>query len=373
MGRRRLLTKSHPPAGGDTGTSGSVADKIEDVKSTSGDTRKGGATIVCRRQVSWKSVQSFGCRIRVAKDKEAELRKCIADERSKRTEWTDKQWTVKMNAIAAQRGRWGMGQHGGKRRGDAENAVAEPADGGDDSADEVRKMQPDVKRKRSPSGGNNAHVAALAPPLGADKSSLATGSATLSLAAGSASGGIRLCTGVNMGYRLIGPPLGAGTFGTTYHAVWKNGDTDAGGQHVVVKHIPLARPDKSLLKEEAREVEILSMLHHNNVVKLLFAVQTPFALDLLLEVCDADLRSVLRRWDMTEAESKDAIRQICHGLEYIHDRNVMHRDVKPANILMQKVRANRFTSWAILGQLGKCCTASLWPLAQKRASRRSRP
>ena len=39
---------------------------------------------------------------------------------------------------------------------------------------------------------------------------------------------------------------------------------------------------------------------------------------------------------MIEAESKDAIRQICHGLEYIHDRNVVHRDVKPANILMQK-------------------------------------
>ena len=148
-------------------------------------------------------------------------------------------------------GVWKM-QPDGKRKGDAENAVAEPAVGGHDSADEVRKMQPDGKRKRSPSGGNNAHVAALAPPLGADKSSLATGSATLSLAAGSASGGIRLCTGVNMGYRLIGPPLGKGTFGTTYHAVWKNGDTDAGGQHVVVKHIPLARPDKSLLKEEAR-------------------------------------------------------------------------------------------------------------------------
>lgn len=194
-------------------------------------------------------------------------------------------------------------------------------------------MQPDGKRKRSPSGVNNAHVAALAPPL-------ATGSATLSLAAGSASGGIRLCTGVNLGYALIGPPLGKGTFGTTYHAVWKNGDTDAGGKHVVVKHIELARPDKGLLKEEAREVEILSMLHHKNVVKLLFALQTPFALDLLLEVCDADLRSVLRQWDMPDAESKDVIRQICDGLEYIHDRNVVHRDVKPANILMQRVRGH---------------------------------
>ena len=91
-----------------------------------------------------------------------------------------------------------------------------------------------------------ALAAALAPPLGADKSSLATGSATLSLAAGSASGDARLCTGVNMGYSLIGPPLGKGSFGTTYHAVWKNGDTDAGGQHIVVKHLPLDRPEKSL-------------------------------------------------------------------------------------------------------------------------------
>ena len=215
--------------------------------------------------------------------------------------------------IAAER-RWGLGQHGGKRKQPPSgwqqkgDAVAESAVGGDNSADEVRK--PDGKRNR---------LCGIR---------LCTG-------------GIRLCTGVDLGYRLIGPPLGKGTFGTTYHALWKNGDTDVGGQHVVVKHIPLARPDKSLLRYEAREVEILSMLHHNNVVKLLFAVQTPFALDLLLEVCDADLRKVLRQWGMTEAESKDAIRQICHGLEYIHDLNVVHRDVKPANILMQKVRGQK--------------------------------
>ena len=156
-----------------------------------GDTRKGAATIVCRRQVSaagdsrplascdtgrdgsaTKQIQAFGCRIRCAIDKEAEVRKYIAEERSKRKKWTDKQWRVKMNAIAAER-RWGLGQHGGnrkgdadaepaaggsadgvwkmqpdgKRKGDAENAVAEPAAGGDDSAYEVRKMQQDGNRK----------------------------------------------------------------------------------------------------------------------------------------------------------------------------------------------------------------------------------
>ena len=137
MGRRRdpALGDSHPPAGGDTGTSGSVADKIEDVKSTNGGTRKGGATIVCRRQVSavgdsrplascdtgrdgsatgdnvqnvpasggkTKQIQAFGCRVRCAIDKEAEMRKYIADERSKQTNWTGIQWSVKTNAIAAE-------------------------------------------------------------------------------------------------------------------------------------------------------------------------------------------------------------------------------------------------------------------------------
>ena len=84
---------------------------------------------------------------------------------------------------------------------------------------------------------------------------------------------------------------------------------DAGGQHVVVKHIPLARPDKSLLQEEVQEVEVLRSLYHKNVVTLLLAAQTPLALDLMLEVCDADLHSVLRP-AMNEAEGKAAIRQI---------------------------------------------------------------
>ena len=50
---------------------------------------------------------------------------------------------LKMNAIAAE-GRWGLGQHGGNRKGDAD---AKPAAGVDDSADGVWKMQPHGKRK----------------------------------------------------------------------------------------------------------------------------------------------------------------------------------------------------------------------------------
>jgi len=343
MGRRQMSAAgdSRLPPAGDTGKGGSATrDKVEDVESAAvQDARSasGGKT---------KQIQAFGCRIRCRIDREAELRKCIAEERSKKTSWTHPQWKKAMGAISHEHHRWGMGPHGGKRKTDAADADAESASGDDDSTAECGKQQLGSKRTRS-SGSSIAHVpppafgsaTIVTPPLAAGSAPLATGSASQSLAPGSASGSIRLCSGVNMGYMLIGPALGKGTFGTTYHAVWKNGDTDAGGQHVVVKHIPLARPDKSLLNYEAREVEILSSLHHKNVVKLLFAVQTPFALDLLLEVCNADLRSVLRH-AMSEAEGKDAIRQICHGLEYVHARCVVHRDLKPANILLQKMRGH---------------------------------
>ena len=50
---------------------------------------------------------------------------------------------LEMKAIAAE-GRWGLGQHGGNRKGDAD---AKPAVGGGDSAYGVWKMQPDGKRK----------------------------------------------------------------------------------------------------------------------------------------------------------------------------------------------------------------------------------
>ena len=77
---------SRPLASCVTGRDGSaIGDKVQNVPASGGKT---------------KQIQAFGCRIRCAIDKEAEMRKYIADERSTRTPWTDRQWRVNMNAIA---------------------------------------------------------------------------------------------------------------------------------------------------------------------------------------------------------------------------------------------------------------------------------
>ena len=110
----------------------------------------------------------------------------------------------------------------------------------------------------------------------------------------------------------------------------ENGETEAGGQLVAIKHVRIGEPHKDITTNEAREVEIVRALQHPNVVKLLQAVHTPLALDLVFEHCKFDLRAALEgSVDIGTAAS--CIRQLCTGMAFIHGNRIKHRDFKPVN------------------------------------------
>ena len=69
-------------------------------------------------------------------------------------------------------------------------------------------------------------------------------------------------------------------------------DRDDLGELAVVKHVPIERPFVGPSVQEARE--ITSTLAHDNVVRLLRAIQTPFAVDLIFEQCSWDLLHALK-------------------------------------------------------------------------------
>ena len=73
--------------------------------------------------------------------------------------------------------------------------------------------------------------------------------------------------------------------------MWKNGSSEAGSELAVVKHIEHIEPAAGPSEDATREVDILMQLKHPHVIRLIQAIQTPLARDLIFEYCTCDLRA----------------------------------------------------------------------------------
>lgn len=102
--------------------------------------------------------------------------------------------------------------------------------------------------------------------------------------------------------------------------------------------------DKSMLsdprkmKNVRREISILKEMNHPNVIKLLDSFETPRQIYVVMEfVGKASLHSFLRSLGpkkLEEAEIKRIFKQISQSISYCHQKNIVHRDIKLENILM---------------------------------------
>jgi serine/threonine protein kinase len=127
--------------------------------------------------------------------------------------------------------------------------------------------------------------------------------------------------------------LGAGASGTVYKARERTS-----GQIVAVKVMPaeLARNPMHRQRFE-EEFRAASLLQHPNIVRALRyhdEETTPF---LVMEYVEGEsLGARLERWGrFDEAEAVQLILQMCDALNYAHGQGIIHRDVKPDNILLR--------------------------------------
>uniref|UniRef100_A0A0D9WIR4 Protein kinase domain-containing protein n=1 Tax=Leersia perrieri TaxID=77586 RepID=A0A0D9WIR4_9ORYZ len=135
---------------------------------------------------------------------------------------------------------------------------------------------------------------------------------------------------------LIGQRFASGAYSRLFHGIYKE-------QPVAVKFI--RQPDEEedaelaakLEKQFTAEVTILARLHHRNVIKLIGACNAPPVFCVITEfLCGGSLRAFLRKLQQKRLPLEKIIciaLDIAHGLEYIHSQRVIHRDVKPENIL----------------------------------------
>ena len=128
-------------------------------------------------------------------------------------------------------------------------------------------------------------------------------------------------------------------------------------REVVIKvmHDHLAQ-DNSFRERFIREARAIARLRHPNVVRILtFSGENQAQLYLVMDYYeDGNLRKHIENNSIALTEGLDIARQMASALHYAHQQGMIHRDVKPENILLQKVSntGENFGLQAILADFG---------------------
>jgi len=126
--------------------------------------------------------------------------------------------------------------------------------------------------------------------------------------------------------------IGEGTYGVVYKA-----RNRVSGELVALKKIRLEAEDEGIPSTAIREISILKELQHPNIVRLHDVIHTDKKLTLVFEYLDQDLKKYLDSSDGLDAHTiQSSLFQLLRGIAFCHDRRVLHRDLKPQNLLINK-------------------------------------
>ncbi|XP_005751988.1 serine/threonine-protein kinase Nek5 [Pundamilia nyererei] len=129
--------------------------------------------------------------------------------------------------------------------------------------------------------------------------------------------------------------IGQGAFGKAFLVKDKGG---GGNTQCVVKEISLRKMSAKEKESSNKEVTLLSKMKHPNIVTFIRSFQERGSLYIVMEYCDGgDLMkkiNIQRGVPFTEEQIVDWFVQICLGLKHIHDRKILHRDIKAQNIFL---------------------------------------
>jgi serine/threonine protein kinase len=155
-------------------------------------------------------------------------------------------------------------------------------------------------------------------------------------------------TKLSLGPYQIVDVIGQGGMGQVFRA-----EHTRMGRTVAVKVLPKSKSTPEAIASFTREIRAQAALDHENLVRALDAGHDGNVYFLVCEyVPGADLRHYLRdRGPLGMAEAATIISQAAEGLEHAHKNGMIHRDVKPANLLVTPDGQTKVSDLGLVGSL----------------------
>lgn len=169
-----------------------------------------------------------------------------------------------------------------------------------------------------------------------------------------------------IGSWMRGQLLGSGSFGTVYEGI-----SDDGG-FFAVKEVSLLEKGSSAqqcILQLEQEIALLSQFEHENIVQYYGTDKEESKLFIFLElVTQGSLASLYQKYRLRNTQVSAYTRQILNGLQYLHERNVVHRDIKCANILVHANGSVKLADFGLAKEMSnlndlKSCKGSVYWMA----------
>ncbi|KAL7718437.1 Cyclin-dependent kinase C-2 [Entamoeba marina] len=141
-----------------------------------------------------------------------------------------------------------------------------------------------------------------------------------------------------VGYKIL-DEIGVGTYSTVYRA-----QRESDNFMVAIKQLKNSKQHEGFPLTSLREIQLLQTLKHDNIVELLDVIPDDLFIhgtgyvSLVFEYMPHDLSTILSDEEIMEqigvGQLKGYMSQLLVGLKFLHDNNILHRDIKTGNLLI---------------------------------------
>ena len=155
-------------------------------------------------------------------------------------------------------------------------------------------------------------------------------------------------TRLKLGAYIVTDWIGQGGMGQVFKAVH-----EMLGRECAIKVLPMSKATPESIANFRREIRTQAQLDHPNLVRAFDAGEDGNVHFLVVEyVAGTDLRQLIHRKKQLDIQqASNVIMQAAHGLAHAHSHNLIHRDIKPGNILVTPEGVAKLSDLGLAGYL----------------------